>query len=307
MHNSNKNKQLTQKITKMKKIRLFALGWMILALVGSCQRFAQVDDTSKQDSINNELNDSLATALAEKDSLMSLMTEIGDGMMQIKEMQGVVNATNLKGETPDRKAQLRNDIVLIKQSIEDRKKRLAELEKRLSQSTNYTAEMKKTIESLKNQLNEQQATINDLTQQLAKAHVEIENLTKSVDSLTSVNTTVTQEKVQAQEESERLANELNVCYYAVGSKKELKENKIIETGFLRKTKIMEGDFERSYFTKADKRTLSRIPLHSKKAEVMSKHPAGSYEIVNEANGKCLNILNSSKFWEYSNYLIVKIN
>ena len=103
----------------------------------------------------------------------------------------------------------------------------------------------------------------------------------------------------------------NLHYLETGnfilSKKELKENKIIETGFLRKTKIMEGDFERSYFTKADKRTLSRIPLHSKKAEVMSKHPAGSYEIVNEANGKCLNILNSSKFWEYSNYLIVKIN
>ncbi|MBR1551392.1 MAG: hypothetical protein IJ632_03630 [Muribaculaceae bacterium] len=291
----------------MKTIKLFALCWVVLAVMPACQRMSQADEQTTEDSIATELNDSLATALAEKDSLMALMTEISDGMMQIKQMQDVVNTVNISGETPDRKAQLRNDIVVIKQSIEERKKRLADLEKRLAQSTNYNAEMKKTIASLKKQLEEQKTTIDDLTAQLAKAHVEIENLNKSVDSLTNVNTAVVQEKVKAQEESVRLANELNTCYYAVGSKKELKANKIIETGFLRKTKIMEGDFERSYFTKADKRTLSIVPLHSKKAQVMSKHPAGSYEIVEEGNVKSLHIINPSKFWEYSNYLIVKID
>ena len=29
-----------------------------------------------------------------------------------------------------------------------------------------------------------------------------------------------------------LANELNLCYYAIGTNKELKENKILESGFL---------------------------------------------------------------------------
>ena len=128
-----------------------------------------------------------------------------------------------------------------------------------------------------------------------------------MDSLNTVNTAVNEEKVRAQEESTRLANELNTCYYVIGSKKELKANKIIETGFLRKTKIMERDYEMSYFTKADKRTLSVIPLHSKKAEVMSKHPAGSYEIVDNGGSKTLRIINSTKFWELSNYLIVKID
>ena len=181
------------------------------------------------------------------------------------------------------------------------------MEKRLSQSTNYTTEMKKTIENLKKQLEVQQGTINDLTTQLKAAHIEITNLNTRVDSLVTVNNTVNQEKKEAQAESERLANELNVCFYAVGSKKELKENKIIETGFLRKTKIMEGDFVKSYFTKADKRTLSEIQLHSKKAEVMSKHPKESYTIVDGASGKVLRINNSSRFWEFSNYLVVKVD
>ncbi|MBR1881518.1 MAG: hypothetical protein IJ808_00635 [Muribaculaceae bacterium] len=291
----------------MKKIKYFALCLVALAMMPSCRDNAQGNDDARIDSINMQLNDSLTTALAEKDSLMALMNEISDGMNQIKEMQDIIAVRNLSGETPDRKAQLRNDMALIQQSIGQRKQRLAELEKRLSQSTNYTSEMKKTIESLKQQLENQQKTIDDLTKQLAAAHIEISNLNTRVDSLNTVNTAVNEEKVRAQEESTRLANELNTCYYVIGSKKELKANKIIETGFLRKTKIMERDYEMSYFTKADKRTLSVIPLHSKKAEVMSKHPAGSYEIVDNGGSKTLRIINSTKFWELSNYLIVKID
>lgn len=291
----------------MKKIKYFALFIACLAMLPSCKDDKQQDENESVDAVNTELNDSLAAVLAEKDSLMALMTDIADGMTQIKEMQDIVSVQNLNGETPDRKAQLRNDVVLIQQSIQKKKERLAELEKRLSQSNNYTEEMKKTIESLKKQLESQQNIINDLTRQLQAAHIEISNLNTRVDSLNTVNTTVNREKKEAQEESERLTNELNVCYYAIGSKNELKAHKIIETGFLRKTKIMEGDFEKSYFTRADKRTLTEIQLHSKKAEVMSKHPSGSYTLVDGAAGKVLRISNPTKFWEFSNYLVVKVN
>lgn len=291
----------------MKKIKVFALFIACLAMIPSCGNNEKQVDTAITDSINNELNDSLATALAEKDTLMALMNDISDGMTQIKEMQDIISTQNLNGETPDRKAQLRNDIILIQQSIEQKKKRLLELEKRLTQSTTFTTEMKKTIESLKNQLESQQGTINELTNQLKAAHIEISNLNTRVDSLKTVNTTVTNEKEAAKKESERLNNELNTCFYAVGSKSELKAHKIIETGFLRKTKIMEGDFEKSYFTKADKRTLNEIQLHSKKAEVMSKHPKEAYTIVDGPSGKVLHITNSTRFWEYSNYLVIKVN
>lgn len=291
----------------MKKINLFVLLITCLALMPSCHDNNQHDANAALDSINNELNDSLATALAEKDSLMALMNDIADGMQQIKEMEDIVTVQNLNSETPDRKQQLRNDVVLIQQSIEQKKKRLAELEKRLSQSTNYSDDMKKTIESLKKQLATQESTINDLRTQLAAAHIEINNLNTRVDSLNTVNATVKQEKKQAQEEATKMANELNTCFYVIGSKKELKAHKIIETGFLRKTKIMEGDFEKSYFTKADKRTLGEIALHSNKAQVMSKHPAESYTIIDTPSGKVLKITNSTKFWEVSNYLIVKVD
>jgi len=302
----------------MYRINYIVMLMVLLAITPSCKRARLLEkEAMEQDSIKAELQDSLATAAAERDSLMALMNDIADGMTQIKEMQDIISVENLNGETPDRKQQLRNDILLIQQSLNDNKKRLAELERRLKQSTNYNSSMERAIKSMKQQLETQQRTIDDLTQQLAKAHIEIENLNRSVDSLNVVNKAVVEEKQQAQEETKRLTeksnklteevNELNTCYYVIGSKKELKEHKIIETGFLRKTKIMEGDFEKSYFTKADRRTLSEIPLHSKKAEVLSNHPEGSYEIMDHGNIKSLRIIDSSRFWEYSNYLVVKVD
>ena len=295
----------------MKKISYLVLLMIGLALMPSRKRSNQLEqEAMRQDSINAVLQDSINTANAEKDSLMQLMGDIADGMAQIKELEDIVSVNNLNGETPDRKKQLRDDIVLIQQSINKHKKRLEDLEKRLKQSTNYNTSMEKSIANLKQQLEQQQKTINNLTEQLAAAHIQIKNLNQSVDSLNTVNKAVVKEKEVAQEESKQLTNEvnnLNTCYYVVGSKKELKANKIIETGFLRKTKILQGDYERSYFTKADRRTLSEIPLHSNKAQLMTNHPKDSYEIVDNGGTKTLRILNAGRFWEKSNFLVIKVD
>ncbi len=295
----------------MKKIMY--LVWLMagLAVLPACQRTNKLEaEAMRQDSINVALQDSINTANAEKDSLMQLMGDIADGMQQIKELEDIVSVNNLNGETPDRKQQLRDDIVLIQEAINKHKQRLNDLEKRLKQSTNYNATMQKSIANLKAQLEDQQKTINNLTEQLAAAHIQIKNLNQSVDSLNTVNKAVMKEKEAAQQESKQLTNEvntLNTCYYVIGSNKELKANKIIESGFLRKTKILQGDFEMSYFTKADRRTLNEIPLHSNKAQLMTNHPKDSYEIVEHGNMKTLHILNPARFWEKSNFLVVKVD
>ena len=295
----------------MKKISYLVWLMIGLALMPACKRTNQLEQEElRQDSINAALQDSINTANAERDSLIELMTDIATGMDQIKELQDIVSVRNLGKETPDKKKQLRDDIELIQQSIRKHKQRLNDLEKRLKQSTNYNSKMEKTIASLRQQLDEQQNTINGLTTQLEAAHIQIRSLNQSVDSLNTVNKVVTKEKEVAQEESKQLTaevNNLNTCYYVIGSKKELKANKIIESGFLRKTKILQGDFEMSYFTKADRRTLSEIPLRSRKAQLMTNHPKDSYELIDRDGSKVLHILNANRFWEKSNFLVVKVD
>lgn len=297
----------------MKKISIALIMVTVFSvMIGSCKKDNAADGqrTNEDSLLNIALNDSLATVRAEKDSLAVLMTEVSDGMNEIMDMQQLISAANLDIETRDRKAEIRNNIEAIKRAIDLRQKRLLQLEDRLRQSVTYTDEMKHSIESLKKQLTKQQGIIEDLTAKLAAANVTITNLNTRVDSLKTENKVVTQEKIRAQEESTRLTaevNNLNECFYVVGTKKELKQQKIIETGFLRKTKVMEGDYTKSYFTKADKRTLNTIALHSKKAQVMSKHPAGSYSIEEAGGQKVLHILDPNKFWELSNYLVVKID
>ena len=72
-------------------------------------------------------------------------------------------------------------------------------------------------------------------------------------------------------------------------------------------KLIEQEQEKPTKTRADKRTLTELPLHTSKAKVLSKHPASSYKIIDNGNSKTLVITNSAKFWELSNFLIVQVN
>ena len=286
----------------MKRVALLSF-CAAAVMFSACNSSSKSDDTMN---VNTELTDSLQTANAEKDSLLNLLNEISSGMAQIKEMEKLMN-TDLSKETPDRKEQIKSDMMLIQQAMVERRQRLEELEAKLRKSTNYNAEMKKTVESLRMQIETQEATIAELQESLKNAHIEIADLNTRVDSLENANTAVNLEKQAAQEEVQQLTNQLNTCYYVIGSKSELKKYNIIETGFLRKTKILEGDYEKSYFTKADRRTLSTIALHSKKAKLLSKHPDGSYILRDQDGSKVLEITDPAKFWELSNYLIIQID
>lgn len=273
-------------------------------LASSCSTSSE--RTEEIANVTTELTDSLQTANAEKDSLLGLLNEISSGMAQIKDIEQLVTS-DLSKETQDRKDQIRTDMMIIQQTMLERRQKLETLEAKLRKSTNYNAEMQRTIKSLRFQIETQEATILELQTALRNAHVEIGDLNLRVDSLRRENSEIIREKLAAQDESIQLSNQLNTCYYVIGSKSELKKYNIIETGFLRKTKIIEGDFEKSYFTKADKRTLSSINLHSSKVKVLSNHPDDSYRIVENNGTKMLEIINASKFWDLSNYLIVQID
>lgn len=252
--------------------------------------------------------DSLRQALADQDSLLSLMNDISGDMSRIKSMENILASTNGLAEgASSRRESIKNDIQAIHQTLQQRRERLEELEKKLRAANSGNATLQKSIETLKAQIADQENTIATLRGELASANSHIEQLTGKVDTLTTTLASVNEAKEQAEEESVKLADQLNACYYAIGSKKELKQQDIIETGFLRKTKIMPSDFNSGFFRAGDKRTLSTIDLHSKKAKVLTNQPADSYVIEDVDGQKVLKITNAARFWEKSNYLVIQID
>ncbi len=276
-----------------------------LAVLSSCGTKEKLEQAQEQ---NTALNTELQATLATQDSLFALINDITTGMNQIKDIEHIIaTPVALTDESSSRKTQLRNDMVAIREALQQRRERLAQLEAKLKESNGSNATLLKTIDNLKGQIAEQETEIATLTNQLSAAHVEIAALGARVDSLSTTVTEVTTEREEARQQATELTDELNTCFFAIGTKGELQQHQIIKTGFLRKTKILPGDFERTYFTQADKRSLVNIPLHSKKAKVLTNQPADSYEIVEEGNQKILKIKDAAKFWSISNFLVIQVD
>ena len=70
---------------------------------------------------------------------------------------------------------------------------------------------------------------------------------------------------------------------------------------------MKGDFDMAYFTAADKRTLTEIATHSNKAEIKTSQPKDSYQIVDVNGQKVIKITDPAKFWQLSNFLVIKVD
>lgn len=261
---------------------------------------------AQEEAINAATREELAQAVSQRDELLQLVNEINGDMAQVKEIEGVLSSSvYMEGDMPTQREQLRADLASIQKTLKERRERLAQLEAQLKKSNLDNNSLTATINSLRQQIDSQTAEINNLTASLNTARAEIGKLSTTVDSLSTTVTSVTDERNQAEKRSEELDNELNTCYYAYGSKNELKQHKIIETGFLRKTKILKGEFDQSFFTTADKRQLSRLPLHAKKAKILTNQPSGSYTLEKVDNQMVLVITNPDAFWSLSNYLVIE--
>lgn len=288
----------------MKKFILFSIASvMMLTACNDKQKQLEAEQAQAQ---AQATRDELVAAVADRDQLLDLVTEISSGMDQIKQLENILTV-NTSSETPSQRDQIQADIAAIQKTLAERRQKLQDIESKLAKSNSANKTLQQTITTLRAQIDSQTEEINQLRMNLGQAKETIENLGNQIDSLNSSVRDVTAALDSSNAQNEELTNELNLCYYAIGTKKELKDNKIIETGFLRKTKIMEGDFDREFFTVADKRTLTTLDLNSDKAEVLTNQPAGSY-VISDVNGhKVLRITNPAAFWSLSNYLVVKID
>ena len=254
---------------------------------------------------NTAQADSLNGIIAQKDSeindLMGTLNEIEEGFQQISEAEHRVSLAK-DGEGVNKKQKLKEDIQFIADRMKQNRELIAKLQKQLANGTLKGAQLQKTIEGLQKQLEEKDAQLQTLREELDKKDIHIAALDETVNNLNTKTNRLTAESNQKTETINAQDKQIHTAWYVFGTKKELKEQSIIQVG-----KVMTGNFNKYYFTKVDIRNLSEIKLYSKSAKLLTTHPSSSYSLVRDANKQyTLRITNSQLFWSTSKYLVVLV-
>ena len=266
--------------------------------------------TGCNDGKNNAANsaaqaDSLNSIIAQKDSelndMLGTLNEIEDGLNQINEAENrVVLLKN--GEGVSKRQKLKEDVQFIATRMKQNKELLAKLQKQLANSSIQGDQLKKTIENLQKQLAEKEKQLQALREELDSKDIHIAALDETINNLNTKTSNLTKESSKKTEVINAQDKQLNTAWFVFGTKKELKNQHIMEDG-----KVMTGNFNKGYFTKVDIRELSEIKLYSKSAKLLTTHPSSSYTLVRDANKQyTLRITNSQIFWSTSKYLVVLV-
>ena len=264
------------------------------------------DGTMNNGAGNDRERDSLRNVIDQKDSeindLMGTFNEIQAGFDLINEAEGRVNMMRAGAENNSSAENIRENMDFIQQTLEDNKRKIDELQSKLKSSTINSSKLKEAINNLTQQLNDKNAELENLRAQLAEKDVKIEELSGTVSNLQEENAQVKQQKEATEEIAKSQDAQLNTAWYVFGTSKELKAE-----GILSKGEVLQGNYNKNYFTKIDIRKVNAIPLQSKSATLLTNHPAGSYTLLKDSKGEyTLRITDATKFWSVSKYLVVKV-
>ena len=287
----------------MKKILVFCACIIVLS---ACTQYSS--DYKKTKSDNDSLKLELKKSEAEMNEMLSILNAIEEDIQSIREAEDFLTVQKDSELSGTRREQIKNNMTLITETLKKNKQQLAELQDKLNKSNVQSTALQKTIDRLTNDINEKSKLIiklqSDLAQrdeQIKELAVQVEGLNDEVSTLVDINSTQS-EMIGTQDKT------INTVYYCFGTKKELKEQKILTGGGLfSKTKALQGDFNKDYFITIDKRSVRDIPLYSSKASIRTNHPEGSYQLVKDEDGNLiLEIGNVNRFWSLSLYLVIEI-
>lgn len=291
----------------MKKL-LIAISLPLLALVAcNSNKSPQADTAALKE---QQLTERLEMAQDSKDSLIFLMSDIYSGIEEINVQEGLLY--NLRGtENSDQKAEILDNLNRIRTELQDKQARLDQLTSQFNASNDKNGQLVKEVANLKAMIAQKEAKIGELQNQLESAHQEISSLNEQVATTqeqvkqeAAAKEAAQTEAADQKVENEKLVNQSNTVYYAIGTKKELKAHNIEPNN----KKALTGNFDQSYFTTADRRSLTVIPCRKKKIEVLTPQPKDSYRIEQDAQGlKSVVITNPARFWSTSPYLVIKVD
>ena len=297
-------------LKKMRKLSIIALA-LVALFATSCRNVEKSKEYQALLAERDSLQVVAAAANGDFDSALRTINEIENALESVRAAEGIIMIENQEGDTNRAVA----EINAIQQTLQENHQKIADLEKQLSSQGAKSKALTETINRLKEQLDAKDTYINSLKEelnlkdvQISELNEQVSGLNESIENLSSENENLnTLNSVQQQTINNQDAA-LNSVWYCIATPQVLMEKGLMTKGGIFQTKqLVDQAFDNSNFVKADRREISSIPLNTKKATILTKHPTNSYELVTDENGaQTLNITNKEAFWNQSNYLIISI-
>ncbi|PNP95622.1 hypothetical protein BFS16_04485 [Hoylesella timonensis] len=282
---------------KLLSVTLIAI--LSLAFVG-CQGNKQ-----SAESADAAQSDSLRQVISQKDNeindMMGTLNEIQDGFNEINAAENRVTIAK-GGEGANKEQQIRENIQFIAKTMKHNRELIAKLRNQLKQSSVKGDALKNTLENLSKQLEEKDKQLQQMRAELDAKDIHITELDEAINNLhTNVNNLANESSKKSQVINSQ-DKQLNTAWFVFGTRKELKEQRIIEGD-----KVLQSNFNKNYFTKIDIRVDKEIKLYSKYAKLLTMHPSSSYILQRDANKQyTLKITNPEIFWSTSKYLVILV-
>lgn len=282
----------------MKKLIIASL---CLAAVVGCQ-----DNKSKVDNAVTAERDSLNKVIAQKDNeindIMSTFNQIEEGLREIGQAEGRISVAR-DGEGANRTQRIAENMQFIQQTMQQNRELIDKLRTQLRESSINGEQLKKTIESLAMQLEEKDKELQQLRAELDAKDIHIMDLDEKIANLNTNVSNLSSESAKKSETISAQDKQLHTAWFVFGTKKELKDQQILKDG-----KVLQGNFNKEYFTKVDIRVDKEIKLYSRSAKMLTSHPSSSYTLQRDANKQyVLRITDPQLFWSTSKYLVILVD
>ena len=250
-------------------------------------------------------NDSLNKVIAQKDNeindMMGTFNEIEEGFRQINDAENRVNLAK-SGEGANRSRMLKENVQFIAKRMQANRELINKLREQLKGSSLKGEQCKKAIENLLKELTEKDKQLQKLREELDSKDIHISELDETINNLNTNVSNLNNESAAKSQMISQQDKQLNTAWYVFGTKKELKDQHILEGG-----KVLNSSFNKNYFTKIDIRVDKQIKLYSKSARLLTAHPSSSYTLTRDNNKQfVLTITNPQLFWSTSKYLVILV-
>lgn len=286
----------------MKKITLFAL---VALLAVACKN----SGGEKQKKI-----DVLQAATEMKDSIINdifaSINFISENLDEIKARENIINSTSFGELRKETRARINEDIEAISELLEQNRKTIERLKgstDNLRKANIKVREFDRLVAKLTKQIADKNADIAELNRELAGLNITVDRLNVSVETLAHGIDSLSLERMELEEALAAKELELNSVYYIIGREKDLIDEGILtKSGFIGRTPKVTETYDIGKFTRVGKDDIEEVLIGRKKAQIVTTHPAGSYELATGGGNtlEALKIKDPGKFWESSKILVI---